>query len=757
MDDDGPRKRARVEQTTDGHLQANGATANGATTSNALQKVPDHTPGALVCHQDRQPYDQRNSPSFIKCTHDKTGPEGPLEKCGNLYCKPCLESHYNVDFEAMSKLSVRWACPQCMGVCTCAACRQRSRLKLLAPKIAANTSTAIDLTGDSDSSLSAVSDSDDEVVSHALGASMSRHQQQSEQAGQKQTQPPTRNSPPTNKIVRVGRTAKANGQAVAAVAAKTSDGGPVSAAMTKTNSKGSTRGRQTRPPPKADPPPCYALSRVFTTPSTINIKARLHIRSFIFRFIEQIETLHGSGQKLRMTMNGLADDPIWFFSQNAELGHRHILRGLLELLEGEEQADIMAEKRSWKLMERLIREEADNAISSTQRDVINQPWHTLKEILEAESTWDEHWDKLVVAWERERQKSVSPDRDTRHRAGELSPDAKLALLTRLIELIYNAESVRLELGEGIEHEKTKVIEINKRKTEIRKEWEQDKKTIMSESGPKPKAHKLLREWQKKFPDIDEKLQEAEDKAEKRMLEAQRDIWICRSETALRFAPCGIDVDDNQYYILNRTDRSPFPGTKNVREHDDYPLSWAIIVHGTPFDFGKDEQEQVANGAKTSAAKPVAVVKKAREDSMDVDDDDEEEEDDAPVGREFGFTHPEVAEAYEERAREHDAWFLVDPLENGDDLADWIEYQAKTLDYRDWKREQEQTAEGVAIKQQAKPMTKSRGEPAEKQWRDVSGLVDAIRSFVDYVQCESDMAEEVKAKKATSKKKRPRWS
>ncbi|KAK4047145.1 hypothetical protein OIV83_005597 [Microbotryomycetes sp. JL201] len=692
--EDGPRKRARVAAAPNGTAHVSDkADTNVLSSASSLRKVSRDTPGAIVCHQER---------------------------------------HYGVDFKAV-KSSVMLT-----------STHERSQATALRDKLKARRASltkptkAIDLTLDSDSSLSALSDSDgdDAAVSQSLGA------------GRKKSAKATG-----------AKAIKANGQAVAAVAAKSADG-PASAPMAKTSSKNSTRGRQTKPPTKADPPPCYAFSRVYTTPSSVNLKARLHIRSFVFRFIEQIETLQGTGQKLRMTMSGLADDPIWFFSQNAELGQRHILRGLLELLEGEEQADIMDSRHSWKLMERLIREEADAAIGSSLREVVNQPWDTLREILETEEIWDSFWDKLVVKWEREREESQAPDRDTRHRTGDLSPDAKLALMVQLIEMIYNAESVRQELAEGIEREKTTVVEINKRKTEVRREWDMQRKKILAESGPKPKAKKQLAEWKKMNPDIDERLQDAEDSAEKRMLEAQRDIWVCHSENVLRFGPCGVDVAGNEYYILNRTSRSPFPGTKNVREHDDYPLTWAIIVHGTPFDFGKDTAKPEA-AKQTAPAKPTA--SKRRHDSMDVDgksgsdaeddEDDDDDDEDLPTGREFTFTSPAVAEAYEARARKQDAWFLVDPLENGDELADWIEYEAKALDYRDWKREQEEAQPSLvkSLKPTTTTTTKSRGPPAEQQWRDVSELVGAIRSFVDYVQCESEMAEQVK-----TKKKKARW-
>ncbi|KAK4048255.1 hypothetical protein OIO90_005874 [Microbotryomycetes sp. JL221] len=789
-DEGGSRKRQRTNEgssspTDDDHV----TTITDVTDKEAPRSctlADSDSQDVIVCHQDAQAYTSKDAHMFLTCTNKRASDSTSSSKarCGNSFCARCLWQKYKVDidtFKTSTESEREWICPQCTGTCSCASCRQKintlrrsgpSALKhvpspfsveIASSQASSSRNQPIDLTADSDSSLSALSDSDDENKTEAT-----------------QTKPPTA----TKKLSKVSK--KANGEAVAAVLSKTSKANIESTSMSRSSSKtGSAtahaggrsaegRKRQNVVPPHVDAPPCYPFSRYYSTPSTINLKARLHIRCFVLRFLNLMSSLDpraNGSSKTKQILNGLSDDPIWFFSQNAAIGHIRVLKGLLELLEGEEQADIMDSRHSWSLMELLIQDQVDNAISTTKKDVVNQPWETLKEILETEEIWTEDWKSLIQNWEMERENGIIMDRETRGRTGETSADEKLGLLCGLIELIYGAESVRQEISEGIDRERDQLVRIGKVKATIRKDWDKARKDILSESGPKPKSHKQQVEWRKKFPNVEQDLQQAEDDGDHRMLECQHDVFLTHSENILRFGSCGMDVDGREYYILNLDrDHSRFPGTKNLREHDDYPLSWTILVHGRPFDFDKPKDQQSAATnlklvnktaeSKLASKKPESKVND--KDEMEVDDEDESQQD-----REARIANPQVAEEYKQRAKAKDAWFLVDANEDGDDLADWIEYRSKLLDYRDWKKEQEQVQKAVPMATIAPEGTQTapasgRGrkpkqltlssEDTQKPWRDVSELVASVRAFVDFVQFESDAAEQVVDKR----KRKSRW-
>lgn len=144
-------------------------------------------------------------------------------------------------------------------------------------------------------------------------------------------------------------------------------------------------------------------------------------------------------------------------------------------------------------------------------------------------------------------------------------------------------------------------------------------------------------------------------------------------------------------------------------NDDYPLSWTILVHGTPFDLSpvgdaskSTKPKKATNGAEESDdKKPAATVV-------------------AAIGS--------VEEREQARAKNGDAWFLVDPEKEGDLMMEWIEYAAKWVTYERKKVAYERQKEG-------KPEVERDDDPKE----DSSDLLNQLRVYVEYVKAAKELA------------------
>lgn len=150
--------------------------------------------------------------------------------------------------------------------------------------------------------------------------------------------------------------------------------------------------------------------------------------------------------KVTQVLTYLSDDLLWMWSRReAEYAQRILLRGLLELIEKENEVDIFAERQSRRLMVDLVDNQMKRAMTSSTREEVVKPWLTLREIVELEEVWAGSWGDRVVEWEAEREEVEGVESELRGRKGEPGPDEKLALLCSLIELTYNAECVRQSL------------------------------------------------------------------------------------------------------------------------------------------------------------------------------------------------------------------------------------------------------------------------------------------------------------------------
>lgn len=164
-------------------------------------------------------------------------------------------------------------------------------------------------------------------------------------------------------------------------------------------------------------------------------------------------------------------------------------------------------------------------------------------------------------------------------------------------------------------------------------------------------------------------------------------------------------------------------------NDDYPLSWAILIHGTPFDLSPVGGE----APKANAPKKATNGK---------DEDVKMEEDQKPTtttttAATASAVVGSVEEREQARAKNGDAWFLVDPEKEGDLMMDWIEYAAKWVAYERKKAAYERQKEG-------KPELPA--DVAEDPREDSGDLMNQLRVYVEYVKAARELAKvEAKSK------------
>ncbi|ORY84156.1 hypothetical protein BCR35DRAFT_331093 [Leucosporidium creatinivorum] len=643
--------------------------------------------GQLYCHQDHTGHDAAKE-VLLRCTGSKpvsTKPGAPHKACILMYCEKCLKKHYEEDARKIIAQGEQdeWKCPSCRNICSCSSAIaageapppkrappgqgksiQYSRAEGAKGK-KRRVKNAVHR-GDSDSSLSSL-DSDEERRGGGL---------------------PNRNAP------RIKHPATTN--------VKRASPPP-------------------RPPKTVEPPKTFPLAGVSPTPSTSSILARLHLRAFVLRFLPLMPSLQGSSMKVTQVLTYLSDDLLWMWSRrDAEYAQRILLRGLLELIEKEDEADIFAERQSRRSMVDLVDNQMKRAMTSSNREEVVKPWLTLREIVEAEEVWNGGWGDRVTEWELEREEFEGPESELRGRKGEPGPDEKLALLCALIELTYNAECVRQNLIEGVETEKQTMVALNKKKFKQRHDWNETKQTILAKKPPKPTAPskgttlvKLAEVWRSEVQEIDEEVAEAEKESQKETFEIQRYIYLAQSSNRIRFASSGKDAKGNTYYLLSPCNHSSFPSNSTLGINDDYPLSWSILIHGTPFDLSpvdtstnnKSKTKKLTNGNGNGAT------------------EDPSAEDKKPVAAIGSVEEREVS-----RAKNGDAWFLVDPEKEGDLMIEWIEYAAKWVSYERKKAAYERQKEG-------KPELAVIEDPKE----DPSELLNQLRVYVEYVKAARELA------------------
>ncbi|SGY93246.1 BQ5605_C037g11579 [Microbotryum silenes-dioicae] len=721
------------------------------------QNASDDGGKRVYCHQDPNHFVQDHQAhdslkeTMWRCSAIKTSAKGSHRACGLSYCEKCLKSRYEPEASGMNAPGARknWSCPLCRGICEFASARRRSELvkQNLAPVgyLKSKTEKAV-----AEETEKAGKPKKEKSVKGKAKPRVEKKNEAGQQPGSKKLGAST-NGKPTKGTAKAAKTkepkASQSRKGVRGPFSMNVDTESSLSSLSSDEDKPSatTAGaavvvpvKRRNPPPRAPkfvrPPKTYPLTRSTVIPSNGLLIARLHLRSFILRFSGFAPVLTTESAKIRSVLGALADDRDgWVWSREGDVVQRFMLQALCELLDQEEE-NIATEEGSAKLLRRLAREAVGSQIEK------DRAWDTLREIVEQENVWDDGgWGEEVVKWEAEREEAdrvqFGGQRETRGRRGETGPDERLALMLALVELAYAAECVRKDFTDGVEAEKTAMVTHNRSKFQHRHDCEDRRKAIFAEKPEKPKLHiddmltdkdqakpnhdRELAEWAAKCADIDDRLKEEEKKWQKELNEIHRDVYLVTAENRLRFAPTGTDVHDNQYWLMCPSTASKFP-TEADPATDDYPLSWSILVHGSPFSE-IDPVAAAANGnkGKTIAAPPPSPPP----------------------------TPGTVASINASRVDHKDSWFVVTDPEEMIQLVSHLEWQHKWAEYEVRLARHEKSDAGT------RSLTPLGGEDDESTVKSISDLVAELRIFADYVAAEKEDAVNGNRKARKNKKRR----
>lgn len=243
----------------------------------------------------------------------------------------------------------------------------------------------------------------------------------------------------------------------------------------------------------------------------------------------------------------------------------------------------------------------------------------------------------------------------------------------------------------------------------------------------------------------------------------RKVYLATAGSSIRFAPAGVDVHGNEYYLPSPCTLATYPIEDSIASGDEYAhLSWTILVHGRPFTKGESSKKVPGKIDKRSSR-------------GDEDDDDDYSDSDSVDQDEI------------ERAEKGDAWFRIDPVEDGEKLCDWIEYGVLQAEYDamvpalnapDQSKARTTTcaasdpldvngmastrgkstaaSTAVAAKPEQTPSV-PRTLPETYQRLDVQPLVRSIIAFTEYVISERDLASGEGEKKKKDKRKKGKRS
>ncbi|GAA6043482.1 hypothetical protein JCM8097_000733 [Rhodosporidiobolus ruineniae] len=179
---------------------------------------------------------------------------------------------------------------------------------------------------------------------------------------------------------------------------------------------------------------------------------------------------------------------------------------------------------------------------------------------------------------------------------ETPAEERLALCCGLVDLAVQTELVREDMAQRTEETRVKQIELRKKGQQQRKDLAETKEELKKSKPEKPagnNASSSVKEWKEECERVDEQIKDAEERVVKEGLRIQHDIYLSSLHSRLRFTPVGTDALGQTYYLFSppppellenptSSASSGFPVNRTA-VHDeqgrDYPLSWAVLVHG----------------------------------------------------------------------------------------------------------------------------------------------------------------------------------
>ncbi|WAR61592.1 hypothetical protein PtB15_12B282 [Puccinia triticina] len=488
------------------------------------------------------------------------------------------------------------------------------------------------------------------------------------------------------------------------------------------------------------------------------ILKRLHVREFVCRFKDLIPGLGATETKNSKAETQRAEkiidsmDDVVNFWVDDEGGMRAIMNGLVRLIESdfnpddqstEQGSPILKSPQSSAILAQLKRE-SKNSMTPVPYHQNSVPcWHTAISLLKEEG--------LEPLFEKDTEtpyisaldgSPTNEHNDERLQRIKFPPVEKLAVISGLIEIALRGHTLCEDLIQGLEREKQAKSDILKERVKLNKKWAETKATklsgmpskkslLASDDGQtilKPSKTLVERETARvqALTEWEADMSQAESAHKEEIRMSFIDQYKVESSNRLRFQSIGQDPRNNSYYILSST-----PGVLYPNDPIELAYSWSysLIIHGSEPKNSivkgkkKSQGQKKAQGASTTATTP--------HDSPMVAKPDEKED-----------TQIDMLEGGQRAP--NDQWIRISEPKEIRQLASWIEYEAKLVDFKNSTSGSSRKAPNsssstkqIAIQPPTDAAandnsTSHNGAPADTCAKSVLNLVDQINRFSEFL-------------------------
>ncbi|PLW27953.1 hypothetical protein PCASD_20988 [Puccinia coronata f. sp. avenae] len=424
------------------------------------------------------------------------------------------------------------------------------------------------------------------------------------------------------------------------------------------------------------------------------ILKRLHVREFVCRFKNLIPGLGGTEMKNSQTETHRAQkiidsmDDIVNFWIDDEGGMRAIMNGLTRLIESDSTHADQSTERSSPLLKSTesaailaqLKRESKSATTPAPYQQHSVPcWLTAINLLKEEgleSLFEKDIENPYIS-SFDGSASMEHSNDERLQRLKFSPVKKLAIISELIDIALRGQTLSEDLIQGVEREKQAKADILKERVKLNKQWSEtkakklslmpSKKSLLvtSDSGQLEKPSKALLEREtarvQALVEWEADMSQAElaHKNEIRMSSVEQ--YKAESSNRLRFQSLGKDPRNNSYYILSSTPGRLYPSDPIELA---YAWSYNLIIHGSEPTNSNIKGKKKSNAQKKeqgdAAPTPHDFV-------MATKNDDKQ---DAQIDMLEGGQRPA-----------NDQWIRISDPKEIRQLASWIEYEAKLVDFK----------------------------------------------------------------------------
>jgi len=759
---------------------------------------------------------QNSATNNASASSSARAPSSGLGPCRISFCGRCLSGRYGEDLKKVRpvvKAPYKWDCPVCQDYCNCSICRKKKGLpptgKLAKAAIEAGYTSARDLLAANPTAQGP------EILNQEASRRGKEKEQASSAPTQPKAKPDaskkkllklknsessTPNSKKLNNMLTTKKSShkkkmtshdpkhieavrklkkqqqveksKVKKSSASSSQQPASTSKPVAAPLVNENKADEKAAEEVnKAPVRRSPHVVLAPTSYSCLPTGIlgseQILKRLHVREFICRFKDLIPGLGGTQASNSKTETQRAEkiidsmDDLVNFWIDDEGGMRAIMNGLARLIESdltladqstERGSPILKSPESLAILAQLKRE-SKNSLTPVPYQQNSVPcWLTATSLLKEEGLeplLERDIDTPYISSSDGSPSNEHPN-DERLQRVKFPPVKKLAIISGLIDIAFRGHTFCEDLIQGLERERLAKAEILKERVKLNKKWTETKAAklslmpskksllVTSDGGQLQKPSKdlldqetarveALTEWEASMSQA-----ELAHKQEIRMSFIEQ--YKAESSNRLRFQSIGQDPRNNSYYILSSTPGRLYP-TDPIELA--YAWSYSLILHGSePTNANVKGKKKGHQKKKTQGGGPGPTPNNS---SMGATNDDDKEE--AQIDMlEGGQRAP------------NDQWIRISDPKEIRQLASWIEYEAKLVDFKNSTSCPPSSSSGTSNKKtpssnskQATPQAQTTctvtandgahstiSTPADTCLKSVLNLVDHINRFSEFL-------------------------